>query len=467
MSEDEIENQAIIKKSDINKFDKYLNKACKSVCKIFTKNSIGTGFFIKLYKDEKELKCLITNEHVIKKEMIESKEIIDINYKHEEEWFKIKLDITQRTIKYDSEKDLTIIEIKSDDKIKEKYFLLPNINKINYINEEINVIQFPEGEKLSHSEGKIISIDKFKIYYDASTKHGSSGSPIFLKNTTTVIGIHKGYHKLKKINQGIQINSIIELLQSKKEELIDIEVHENNEYYIGQSLNGKKHGRGIIFDQYNNIIYEGEFKKGEKEGKGRYNFKYGEYYIGDWLKGNKHGKGIIYSRYGVIIYEGDFVNDKREGEGKYIDKNGKYYIGQFKNCKFNGKGKYFYTKDGKLEYEGDFVNGMKEGVGKYIYGNGDYYEGQFKNDKMNGKGILYDKNQNKIYEGDFSEGKKHGKGKLYYNNGKIKYEGDFANDKEEGEGIYFETNGNYYIGQFKDGKKYGNGIMFDINGNNI
>ena len=31
MSEDEIENQAIIKKSDINKFDKYLNKACKSV----------------------------------------------------------------------------------------------------------------------------------------------------------------------------------------------------------------------------------------------------------------------------------------------------------------------------------------------------------------------------------------------------------------------------------------------------
>ena len=340
MSDSEVENQKINKKSDIKEVDKYLNKAFESVCKIIAKESTGTGFLIKLYKDEEELFCLLANEHLINKDMIKSKEIIDVNYKYEEKWLKIKLDKTQRTIKCDSEKDFTIIEIKPDDKIKVKYFLLPNINKINFINQEIYIIQFPDGEKLSHSEGKIREIDKFKYYYDASIKHSSSGGPILLKNTTTVIGIHKGYHKIKKINQGIQINSIIELLQSKKEKIIDIEVHENNEYYIGQSLNGLKHGKGIIFDQFNNIIYEGEFKKGEKEGSGRYNYEIGEYYIGDWLKGKKHGKGILYNKNNDIIYEGDYVNDKREGERQYIESDGEFYIGQFKNDKFNGQGKY-------------------------------------------------------------------------------------------------------------------------------
>ena len=467
MSEDEIENESLKKNSKIEDVDMSLNEVCKSVCKIITKNSVASGFLIKLYKEQKELYCLMTNEHVINKKMIESKDIINFYYNYEKEWKQLKLDTTQRFIKFDSEKDFTIIEIKPDDKIKEKYFLLPNINKINNINEEIYIVQFPEGIKLSSSKGKITEIENFQFFYDASTKHGSSGSPILLKNSIKVIGMHKGSYNAKKMNRGIQMYSIIELFQSNEEQnqLVHIEFWEDTFLYIGQSLNGKKHGKGKIFDQFGNEIYDGEFKNGEKEGKGRYNFKYGEYYIGDWVKGNKHGKGIIYSRYGVIIYEGDFVNDKKEGEGKYIDNNGKYYIGQFKNAKFSGKGKYFYTKDGKLEYEGDYVNGMKEGKGKYIYDNGDYYEGQFKNDKKHGKGILYDKNKNKIYEGEFFDGKKQGKGKLYYNNGKIKYEGDFSNDKEEGDGIYFETNGCYYIGQFKDGKKYGNGIWFDINGN--
>ena len=470
MSGDEIENQAINKNSKITQFDKYLNKVSKSICKIICKNLLGTGFLIKLYKDEKELYCLITNEHVINKKMIESKEIIDVNYKYEEKWIKIKLDITQRLIKYDSDKDFTIIEIIKDDKIKEKYFLLPNLNKIDYINEDIYIFQYPDGENLSSSEGKIKGIDNFKFYYDASTKKGSSGGPIFLKNDTKVIGIHKGLNKTKKINQGIPIYLIIELLQSEKEnneikeQLIETEIFENNEYYFGQTLNGKKHGQGKILDQFGNDLYVGEFKNGEKEGIGTYYYSSGEYYYGNWLKGKRQGKGIIYSKFGVIIYEGDFFNDKIEGEGNYIDYNGKYYIGQFKNNKMNGKGKCFYKKDGKLEYEGDFIDGKKEGEGKYIYENDDYYEGQFKNDKMHGKGILYDRDKNKLYEGDFSDGKKHGKGKLYYKNGNVEYEGDFKNDKEEGDGVYFEENGNYYIGNFLDGKKNGNGILFDKNG---
>ena len=76
----------------------------------------------------------MTNEHVITKEMIEKNKVIDVIYCYEKEWIKIKLDMTQRFIKYDLEMDITIIEIIPTDKIGKIYFLLPNINEINYHN---------------------------------------------------------------------------------------------------------------------------------------------------------------------------------------------------------------------------------------------------------------------------------------------------------------------------------------------
>ena len=88
--------------------------------------------------------------------------------------------------------DVTIIEIKIEDKIKDKYFLLPNINNnIEYINKEIYIVQYPKGNKLSYSEGKIININNNELIHDASTTSGSSCSPILIKNTIEVIGIHK------------------------------------------------------------------------------------------------------------------------------------------------------------------------------------------------------------------------------------------------------------------------------------
>ena len=170
MSDDEIRKEVINKTSEIKEIDKSLNKVCKSICKIIYKNQFATGFFIKLFKEEKELYCLMTNEHVIRKEMIETNENIDVYYDYEDKWIKIKLDINKRNIIYDLEKDIVIIEIIPDDKIKEKYFLLPNIIDKNYINEDIYIVQFPEGKNLSYSKGKIIDMNNFDIIYNASTK---------------------------------------------------------------------------------------------------------------------------------------------------------------------------------------------------------------------------------------------------------------------------------------------------------
>ena len=348
MEKSERINQVMIKNSEIKEIDLDLVQVCRSICKIFYGNIVGTGFFIKLYLDDKELFCLMTNHHVVTKQMIESKDIINVEYKLEKELKKIKLDSDKRFIIYDVEIDITIIGTIPEDKIKNKYFLLPNLNKIDYINKNIYIPQFPEGKKLSYSEGKINNILNNRLIYDASTEHGSSGSPIFLKETRKVIGMHRKGNEAKQINYGIPIYSIIKTLESKKNDnsLTNkitndiIEFFENGDFYVGQKLNGKKHGRGKIYFSDGNIRYSGQFENGKKEGNGKLFFETGEYYVGQFSDNKMNGNGKIYYKNDKIKYIGNFLDGKMEGYGKYIYENGEYYIGQFSRDLKNGKAYY-------------------------------------------------------------------------------------------------------------------------------
>ena len=355
-------NEVEIKDKPIKEVDINLCEVTKSICKIIYDNKCGTGFLIKLFKEEKELYCLMSNEHVITKDMIESNKIITVYYNYEKKMIKLKLDKNERYIKYNKDMDVTIIEILSEDNIKEKYFLLPDINNnINYINKDIYIPQYPEGKNLSYSEGNIINIDEYELIYNASTKSGSSGSPILLKNTTKVIGMHKQGSIRKTENYGTLINSIIQLLESEneiiKDKLINNQkkIYENGNYYIGQILNDKEYGQGKVCDKNGNIIYDGDFVNGKKEGNGKFIFEDGTYYIGQWLNDKMNGKGKLYTKNGELIYDGDFVNGKKEGNGKYIYENGEYYIGQWLNDKKHGKGILYY-KNGNIKYDGEFVN---------------------------------------------------------------------------------------------------------------
>ena len=215
-------NEVIINDKPIKEIDLNIRKVCPSICKIFSENKIGTGFLIKIYKNERELFCLMTNQHIITKEMIELNKVVDISYDCEEKWIQIKLDKTERYIECDEVLDVSIIEIIPSDKIKIKYFLRPNINhNINYVNKEIYILQYPDGENLSSSTGKIKYVNGHELAYDASTKNGSSGSPIFLCNTREVIGIHKQGYLDKSENYGILIHSIIASLQNKQNTFIN------------------------------------------------------------------------------------------------------------------------------------------------------------------------------------------------------------------------------------------------------
>ena len=179
-----------------------------SICRIhaswfFHKNEgLATGFFIKIRNEENHnlyQHFLMTCEHVITKEKIEDgRQDIDIYYHLEKAHLSISLDKNERFIKEyitDYNVDITIVELKENE-IPNQYFLEPDYNMIGnykqYLKKQIIIHQYPKGREQCFSEGNIIYIDEKKrqLYYDVSTQDGSSGSPVVVKDSMLVIGVH-------------------------------------------------------------------------------------------------------------------------------------------------------------------------------------------------------------------------------------------------------------------------------------
>ena len=80
---DRRKNEVLTKDSNIRPINSCLYDVCPSICKIIFSNTIGTGFFIKLYKSDKQLFLLMTNEHIITKDMIKKKEEIEVYYNNQ------------------------------------------------------------------------------------------------------------------------------------------------------------------------------------------------------------------------------------------------------------------------------------------------------------------------------------------------------------------------------------------------
>ena len=141
--------------------------------------------------------------------------------------------------------------------------------------------------------------------------------------------------------------------------------------------------------------YEGEFKNGIMDGKGKMTYKNKFEYQGDWKDGKREGKGKYVNTSSKDMYEGDFKCDKAEGKGVAIYNNGDKYEGDYKDWNKEGRGIYYYNNGDK--YEGEFKNDLSEGLGVYSYKNGNKYIGEFKSGVPEGYGIYY-----------YSSGKKNG-----------------------------------------------------------
>ena len=93
------QEESLIKDSRIYKIPSAIPKALKSLCKIETGNKMSSGFFIKFFKDEQDFFCLMTNEHIVTKKMIQKGKLINLYYDNEEKVKEIELDTSERFIK--------------------------------------------------------------------------------------------------------------------------------------------------------------------------------------------------------------------------------------------------------------------------------------------------------------------------------------------------------------------------------
>ena len=148
----------------------------------------GTGFFCKIPKID--MVCLLTNNHIINDETLElcPKITLIIN-----DTIKKQIDLSKKRFKFTNKKmDYTAIEIIEADDINDYLEIDDFIVGKDYQNENIYCIEYPLGQIAKLSEGKVIKSSNWNIVHNLATRQGSSGSPLVLKESHKVIGMHIG-----------------------------------------------------------------------------------------------------------------------------------------------------------------------------------------------------------------------------------------------------------------------------------
>lgn len=85
--------------------------------------------------------------------------------------------------------------------------------------------------------------------------------------------------------------------------------------YVGTWMNGKRNGKGKLFDSNGHMAIEG-----------------------DWLDGLLTNKGKSFYINGDVEYDGSWVDGQRNGNGKYFYGDRRFYDGNWKNNKRHGDG---------------------------------------------------------------------------------------------------------------------------------
>ncbi len=135
-----------------------LDQMNNSICRIYTDKGKGTGFFTKIPYKSQLLPVLLTNNHVIGQDDILYNNYFSIYLNNDKKTKRIQLN--NNRLMYTNEKlDITIIEIKDNDKLNNKYLELDDEimnylksnreDEFNYIcdiysNNSIYLINYPD-----------------------------------------------------------------------------------------------------------------------------------------------------------------------------------------------------------------------------------------------------------------------------------------------------------------------------------
>ena len=299
--------------------ERILEQIKNCICRI---NDKGTGFFVKIPYKSKLLPVLITTNQVINIGDIINKNNISLYLNNCRIIKTIKLD-NNRLIYTNEKLYITIIEIKEEqDNLNNKYLELDDeiinyfnlykkdrpkyLDVLNYNNEGLYLIAYPNENEKFISYGKLLDINNNEIINNCNTKQESSGSPILLLNNQKLIGIHRCSSNHYKYNKGILlIYSIIEFSKIKNNLLIidkeETKIEITNNYIIGE-VNIKVDGENIrIINSYEQLNREHDYIQYKEENENEKEIKDNcEIIINDKLipfsyfhKFNKKGKYTI------------------------------------------------------------------------------------------------------------------------------------------------------------------------------
>ena len=272
----------------------------------------------------------MTNGHIIPKELIGNKEEIEVFYNNELNTIKICLNKNERFIKDYRYMDIDaiIIEILPEDNIKTVYYLLGNFDYVNnfYYLDEGRIYTILFNKDSSIVEDKIKLIEKYKFLNNSNSNLFESGFPIFLFNTSLVIGI---YSKENSKQFG---------------------------YFIGPIIYSLIEQFGII--KYDKYYYEGNIINNKPTGYGEYFFENGLYYRSpsNLIDGNFYYQNNLLNVKNKFKLE--FIKEKEEFDFPfsrfrkldYIFSNGYYYIENilenffFFYCLYNNKNTLLFYK---------------------------------------------------------------------------------------------------------------------------
>ena len=180
-----------------------------TICNIILKDGErGTGFFTKIkFPDKKNLlQVLLTCNHVIDKSFLSKNDILQIQINNTIQ----TIDLKDRIIYTNEEKDITIIQIKEKKDNIQNFLELDEENQdIRISGKTVYILQYLDKEGPSVSFGILKDANESVFSHSCNTDSGSSGSPILYLKNNKVIGIHKGSSNINNYNFGRFLNSTI------------------------------------------------------------------------------------------------------------------------------------------------------------------------------------------------------------------------------------------------------------------
>ena len=251
------EKEYIIKVYQISEKESNNKNISKSICKIKIETNsetiLGIGCLLKIWIHQELYYFLISNEHTIKKDIINNNNIISLYFNGE--LITSNINNKKRYIKsfIDNGLDISVIEIINEDNISKDYFLWNEYETDNnrLINSEIYIPNISKGE-LVNIKSKINKINKNEFIYLTNMENDLSGLPIFLENSINILGINKGNNKTE--NYCDFIYPVIDIIKddiykrrNNGKYINGKYIYEDDKYYIGEFKNNIPNGKGIKY----------------------------------------------------------------------------------------------------------------------------------------------------------------------------------------------------------------------------